>query len=300
MPEQASRAEGTRLAYEQLERRFVDWAETQPDIRAAVVVGSRARSAHPADEWADLDIVLYVTNPQEYLDGSDWLSEIGPVLVSFVAMTAGAEPEQLVLFDGGLNADFVIVSIDTLRRAAEAGRVPAGFYRGVRVLVDKDGVAARTLPPAFRPPTPARSSPEEAVAGITRFWYGAYYIAKQLRRGELWVALSRHREMIDGMLSILEMHAHATKGWDLDTWHSGRFIDKWADRSALAELPNIFPQYNGPDAWRALLAVLDLFRRLATEIAQSLGVPYPQAVDDSVSNLIMRLYQETLPGTDLH
>ena len=298
MPEQASSAERTRLAYEQLERRFIQWAEAQPGIRAAIVVGSRARSDHPADEWADLDIMVYVTNPQEYLERSDWLSNIGPVLVSFVARTAGGEPELLVLFDGGLNSDFVIAGIDTLRRAAEAGRVPEGFRRGARVTVDKDGVAARTLPPAFHAPTPAGPSPEEAIAGITRFWYGAYYIAKQLRRGELWVALSRHREMIDGMLGLLEMHAHATRGWDLDTWHSGRFIDEWVDRGALADLPGIFPGYSESEAWRALLATIDLFRRLATQLAEGLGVPYPQAVDDSVSGWITRLYEETLPETD--
>jgi len=242
--------------------------------------------------------MVYVTDPAVYLESSDWLSEIGPVLVSFVVSTAGGEPEQLVLFDGGLNVDFVIVGIDGLRRAAEAGRVPPGFLRGARVIVDKDGVAVRTVPSEFRAPTPARPSPEEAVAGLTRFWYGAYYIAKQLRRGDLWVALSRQREMTDGMLGLLETHAHATRGWDLDTWHRGRFIDRWADPTALADLPGIFPGYSEGEAWRALVATVDLFRRLAAELAAGLGVPYPQAVDDSVSNLIMRLYRETLPGTD--
>ena len=35
---------------EQIEQRFAAWAQTQPDIRAAMVVGSRARTDHPADE----------------------------------------------------------------------------------------------------------------------------------------------------------------------------------------------------------------------------------------------------------
>ena len=46
----------TSEAYEWLIARFSEWAQTQPDIRLAFVIGSRARvEDHPADEWADLD-----------------------------------------------------------------------------------------------------------------------------------------------------------------------------------------------------------------------------------------------------
>jgi len=41
--------------YDELVGRFVRWAETRADIRAAVVVGSRARVCQPVDEWADLN-----------------------------------------------------------------------------------------------------------------------------------------------------------------------------------------------------------------------------------------------------
>ena len=44
--------------YENLEKNFVSWAQAKEDIRAAFMVGSRARSDHPADEWSDMDIIL--------------------------------------------------------------------------------------------------------------------------------------------------------------------------------------------------------------------------------------------------
>jgi aminoglycoside 6-adenylyltransferase len=56
--------------YEHLTERFVKWAETQPDIHAAMVIGSRARTEWPADEWSDLDshrnssaVGLFLPNP---------------------------------------------------------------------------------------------------------------------------------------------------------------------------------------------------------------------------------------------
>jgi aminoglycoside 6-adenylyltransferase len=58
-------------SYERLVERFVKWAETCSDIRTAVIVGSRARVDHPADEWADLDIMVITADPERYISTSD-------------------------------------------------------------------------------------------------------------------------------------------------------------------------------------------------------------------------------------
>ncbi|NLF78613.1 MAG: aminoglycoside 6-adenylyltransferase, partial [Chloroflexi bacterium] len=48
---------------QQLEGRISDWASEESAIRAVLVVGSRARHAdHPADEWSDLDLMLFCTD----------------------------------------------------------------------------------------------------------------------------------------------------------------------------------------------------------------------------------------------
>ncbi len=57
---------------------------------------------------------------------------------------------------------------------AAAGRVPHGHLRGARVLVDKDGWAARTIPPSFGPPGPADLDPSEFAALVAAFWYGTH------------------------------------------------------------------------------------------------------------------------------
>lgn len=57
-------------AYEQMIERFVGRAQSERDIRAAIVIGSRARIDHPADEWSDLDIVILSTNPTRYWEPS--------------------------------------------------------------------------------------------------------------------------------------------------------------------------------------------------------------------------------------
>ena len=64
-------------SYEQLIDRFVAWAQTQPDIRAAMILGSRARLDRPADQWSDLDLLIITADPERLLAHTDWLEHLG-------------------------------------------------------------------------------------------------------------------------------------------------------------------------------------------------------------------------------
>lgn len=76
--------------YGALERRFVSWAEARRDVRAAVVIGSRARTDLPADEWSDLDVLVFVEDPGPYLADASWLGSLGRPLLTFTEGTPGS------------------------------------------------------------------------------------------------------------------------------------------------------------------------------------------------------------------
>lgn len=52
--------------YADLEQHIHQWALTRADIQAAIIVGSRARIEHPADDFSDLDLILLTTNTDLY------------------------------------------------------------------------------------------------------------------------------------------------------------------------------------------------------------------------------------------
>lgn len=197
----------TTLAYEQLMKRIVTWAQARPDIRAAIVVGSRARAERPADEWSDLDVVLIVADPKPYLTSVDWLRDIGHFWITFLEPTAtGGEMERRVLFKGGLDVDFSIIPCAKVEQMVQHGFPPEiaeVFRRGMRVLLDRDGLATRlklhdTEPIPPRPPTES-----EFLEMIHDFWYHAVLTAKKLRRGELWTA----KACCDGYMKRLLLRA---------------------------------------------------------------------------------------------
>jgi aminoglycoside 6-adenylyltransferase len=73
-------------SYEELIKKITNWAKVRQDVRAAVILGSRARAIAPADEWSDLNIVLIVNSPSFYLDNTDWLNKISEVKILFQSL----------------------------------------------------------------------------------------------------------------------------------------------------------------------------------------------------------------------
>ena len=302
----------TLEAMKRLEEKFVAWARERDDIRAVLVVGSWARTDHPADEWSDLDIGFTTTQPQRYLASNDWLAEIASVWVVYpdpVGIT------RHVLFEGGLDASFAPIAHNTLKLAVRfvpalrRAPLPAALRnpiereiasaaeyvsRGVRVILDKDRMAQKFL--ALMPPQRPVSAPQEQeyVDTVNEFWFEAVWTAKHLRRGEVWRAkcVSLDGRMKSLLLRMMEWHAFAARGPANNTWEDGRFLEEWADPRAIRELTSAFAHYDADDVARALIATMDLFRWLAIETAQRLAYHYPAASDANVTDWVNTCLQE--------
>lgn len=91
-------------------RQFTQWARAQEDIRLALVVGSRARTDRPADECADLNVVVVTPQPERHVARAHWVEGFGCAWLTFAEPTArGGQKERRVVFGGGLDVDFSVV-----------------------------------------------------------------------------------------------------------------------------------------------------------------------------------------------
>jgi aminoglycoside 6-adenylyltransferase len=171
--------------------------------------------------------------------------------------------------------------------------------RGMRVLIDKDGLATRLhrIPTALIPRLP----PAEAVfhETVNRFWHWPIWAGKHLCRGELWrvKALSEPRRN-QVLLTMLEWHACVRNGWSYDTWDRGRFLEEWADPRAVRALRDLFGRYDRDDLWRSLRASMELFRWLGVETAVGLGYRYPRETDEEVTRWVERLRSQEIAAAD--
>ncbi|MGD9092112.1 MAG: aminoglycoside 6-adenylyltransferase [Anaerolineales bacterium] len=288
------------FAYEKLINRFIEWARVEDNIRVAIVIGSRARvDDHPADEWSDLDVLIFAYDPEPYWATAGWLRYIGNPWLTFLEPTPdGGGNERRVLFEGGLDVDFVPESIAVLEAMFDQGfpkDVADIFRRGVRVLVDKDRYSGRFQdikidPPGYSPPTE-----KEYLNLVNDFWYHTVWTGKHLRRGEIWWAKSGCDGYLKQLLrQMMEWHTRATKGEEVDTWMRGRFLEQWADPRVVKALPMIFAHYDEEDVWRALMATMELFHWLAFETADLLGYDYPAAGEQHATECVQELFSGSM------
>lgn len=292
----------------------MSWARLRGDVRAAAVIGSRARSLKPADRWSDVDILILATNPRRYLSDVSWLQTLGNPWLTYVEPlpAGGGRGERRVLFPGALEVDFAILASREFRAARlllpvarrMPGLLPASvrtglvsmqdvLARGIRVLVDKDGILSRLASGSLDVPAWVPPSLDVFLEEVSRFWHGPVWTAKHLRRGELWRAKDAcDNRMKTPLLRMIEWHARVTKGSECETWTLGRFIEEWADPRVIEQLSRTFAHYDEEDVWHALLETMDLFRRVAQETANGLGFRYPQALDREVTRWVQACYSE--------
>ncbi|HET6642122.1 MAG TPA: aminoglycoside 6-adenylyltransferase [Gaiellaceae bacterium] len=75
------------------------WADAQGDVHAVLLIGSQARVDTPADDFSDVDLALFVDDPERYLRDVAWLRSFGEPLLTFLEPTAVAGfEERRVLF----------------------------------------------------------------------------------------------------------------------------------------------------------------------------------------------------------
>ena len=287
------------MQYDQWEHDFIVWARTRPDIQAAVVVGSRARLDRPADEWSDLDLILFTINPSAFVVQTGWLNELGEVWVTVLNHT-GHDPEWLVMFADGLKVDFVLAAVPEgagstadLSQWLAVSPYQGVLQRGVRTLFDRNDPQTKLILLLSERRIPTQPKPDEFLAVVNHVLLYAARTARFLRRGELWRAKQQcDCDLKQRLLTMLEWHARATKGLEHDTWYDGRFLEEWADPRALATLPETFATYDKEDLWRALFVTLDLFRWLAAETAEQLGYAYPTLADNRVTGWLESTFSE--------
>ena len=132
---------------------------------------------------------------------------------------------------------------------------------------------------------------------VNDFWYHALWSAKKIGRGEWWTA----KTCVDGylkmrLLTAVEQYEKALHGATYDTWHNGRFIEDWAEGWIIEALTGCYARYDQEEIPKALLATMNLFRKVAKHLAEEMGTWYPEQSDSYVDRLVRQILTAGNPG----
>jgi len=268
---------------------LVSWGERTAGIRAMILTSTRAIPDGPVDEFSDYDVILAVTDPEAFAVDLGWQSAYGTPMVRW-----GDEDELYghptffrgVVYEDHVKVDYTIWSDALLDELARHETLPPGLDHGYRVLLDKDGRTQGWPAPTATAYALARPDEAEYRALVEEFWWGTTYAAKALRRGELFFAGSfmlEHDLKLIALLRMLEWRLAADRDWSFAPGVYGRGLERHLDRTTLDELAATYPRHTMDEIWTALFALVELFRRIASEVASELGYAYPVDIDERMS-----------------
>ncbi|MDP9184873.1 MAG: aminoglycoside 6-adenylyltransferase, partial [Actinomycetota bacterium] len=230
-------------------------------------------------ELSDIDLELYVREPERLLGHDEWYRRFGEVLVVEVLENPEWHPTRLVYYANG-KVDFMIASVDV-------AAVGVAFDRPFQVVVDKDGLADRMsfVPAVTKPPTP-----EEFTECIHWFYAAALMWVKHCVRRDPWAAKLREWEANGQLLRMVEWDHRSRHGWDYDTWYLGSHLRDWMDADTVEALSRCWADFSEPNMANAAAASVALFDALSGRAADAVGLPRfdARAVRFEIDQLVSR------------
>lgn len=267
--------------------KLIAWGAVHPLIRAIILTSSRTRPDGPVDLLSDYDVILVVSDVKPFAFDDAWISEYGKPMVRW--NDQGEMHGQATYFRGVIYQDYVKIDYSIwpveLLRQIEASALPDQLDVGYHVLLDKDQRMVGWKLPSYQAHIPTRPKEGEYQALVQEFWWGTTYVAKSLWRDDLvfakWVL--DHDLKLETMRRMLEWRIEVDQNWSVKPGVYGRGLKQLLPSDIWSAFASTYVSLDIQETWTALYLLISLFRRVASEVGNALGYPYPQQVDDQVS-----------------
>ena len=128
----------------------VEWAKNEPDLLALALFGSHARGE--ASPESDVDLILLLRNPKEYLKDRNWISEFGEP-GHIIQENWGKVTSLRVLYADGLEIEYGLSNLDWGSDPSDEGDAHV-IVNGLIVLYEKDRHLSNKLKPFLKSSAP--------------------------------------------------------------------------------------------------------------------------------------------------
>jgi aminoglycoside 6-adenylyltransferase len=262
---------------------IVNTARNDERVRAVIMNGSRVNPNAPKDFFQDYDVVYLVTEKESFLADPGWIKVFGDLMILQLPDEMSDPPPEgkdhygyLMQFADGNRIDLTLFPLSKLDELEQDSLT--------LTLLDKDGIL-----PLYPPPNESGYMPEPPTAKAffdctNEFWWVSPYVAKGLWRRE--IVYAKHmldhyvREQLDKMLI---WYVGVRTGFQKSPGKMGKYLQKHLEPELWQLLLSTYSDAEYDHTWDALLAMGELFRRIAIPVAEHFGFTYPYGDDERVS-----------------
>jgi aminoglycoside 6-adenylyltransferase len=261
---------------------IIIWAENNPDIHVVLLTSSLVNPYAPIDDLSDLDVELVFENMKEYEADKKWIYLFGePISMVEEDETYfdGKHAMKMILYADHVKVDFKLYQRSEFLKEVQKEQLPEDWDVGYKVLVDKDNLTKNLKSPTYQSVMIQKPTEQRFQQLMNDFWWDTTYVAKCLKRGDLFYAKFMSEDVIrtDYLVPLIEWYIASFHDWkNITTNKHGRLFRKYLSAELWTRVEATFSGSNINDNWHALYAAADLVHELGTALAQKLDFEYPQ------------------------
>jgi predicted nucleotidyltransferase len=254
--------------------RLIDICNQDQRITAVVLVGSYA--TRRADEYSDIDLVLFIRDED--------LADFGAQIRSFICLNG--EPVFMENWDTS-NLESIIYQdhIDVEMHYVAESRAGSYLDGPYCVLLDKKDLPYKVVPPGSKLGT---EDQKEALRHLLYwFWHDMTHFITAMRREQYWWA--------QGELEILRGYCINLARLDYDFLipeggNEPYFkVEHAVDEEKISALKATFGPLEKDTLIKSVMIVYDCYRKLAVPLAERNGIEYPRSLEETISGELIRL-----------
>lgn len=258
-------------------RLIESFAETQGDIQAAILNGSRVSPSAKQDRFQDYDVIYIVDNVEPYVSDQKWIEHFGEILIKQTPdLIDDKWPEVrskftfLMLFTDGNRID---LSFITKQRYTSTSPDSQSL-----VLLDKKQAFSDFPSPSDQDYLPKAPSEKQFNDCCNEFWWVATYVAKGLARNQVLYAKQMSEQCVKEMLlKMLGWYAASQSSYQQSLGHCNKYLQERLPTEIWQALKATYTDAQIENMWSALFDMCALFNQTALAVAKENDLYYTQS-----------------------
>ena len=272
-----------------LTSRVEAWARRDPRVRAALLMGSRAR-AELASRAGDLDFIIVVDEVEPFR-GGEWVKQLATPVIFYWEMAAFGNLKFSLLVDDLLPVDFAMLPASSGAEGVICWLTPpeGGRPAFARPLYDEAGIGG-PLAAALQDPSAAHPNiPEPRYRWlVNRFWYVTLGATLRAERGQLWYPHLVWGGLLLSTITRLFGWVHWDRASAADPFRQGRRLETWAEPDDVERLLGLVKVSSPERMVDTLYRTALTFEALSRACAERYGFEYPVCAHDVILERIAR------------
>ena len=257
---------------------ILDFARRDERIRAVILNGSRANLNAKKDDFQDYDVVYFVNKLETFTANHGWIDVFGERLILQMPdemNLPGYENDSekivfayLMRFKDGNRIDLTLFPVEKLKTHFAQDSLSV-------LLLDKDDIFSE-LPPASEADYLIRKPSEKEFADVcNEFWWVSTYVAKGLRRNQIFYAKDIAENQVRRMfMKMIEWQVGTEQDFSVNAGANGKYLPRYLDAEFYAKVLQTYADAKPENIWKSLFLMAEIFDESAKTVALRLGFTY--------------------------